>query len=139
MALVSIHANRTLRRRQLADGSWRGLEGYYSFHHGERPSWWRSTDGAVIGVFENIPNSESDALIIEPSQISVRPPTNETTRFADIRSFTPPVKEPLAHEIACLMRDGSTRRIPVRRRDGEIMDIYRFLLSARRECTDEGT
>ena len=38
MAEVRLHANRVLRRRVLSDGSRRGIEGYFSLLHDERPA-----------------------------------------------------------------------------------------------------
>jgi len=132
MAEVRLHANRVLRRRVLSDGTRRGIEGYFAFTHGERPTWWKdeASDGTTLGVFENVAGSEEDALVIDSAGVTVRSRPRQRFEFADIAQLTPPPKLPIQTAIECRMRDGTTRTLPVRRRDGQLMDIYRFLLAA---------
>lgn len=139
MASTQIHANRTLRRRTLASGEQRGVEGYFSLAHGEQPSWWRdvSADQAAraIGVFENLQGSNRQALIIAPDRLVVLPPGSTEVAYREVESLEPPRKTPLPDSIRCKMRGGGVVDIPVRRREGQIMDLYRFLLSAVREMS----
>ena len=131
MAEVRIHASRVLRRRFLSDGTRRGIDGYFAITHGERPLWWKEdTASGVLGVFENIAGSEEDALIIDSAGVTVRSSPGERLAFAEIAELVPPPKQPMATVIECRMRDGTVRTLPVRPREGQIMDIYRFLLSA---------
>ena len=95
--------------------------------------------GGVIGVFENIPGSMEEALLIATEGITVLALAQPLRLlYRDIEQLDPPRKIPLPVAIQCGMKDGRVIHIPVRRREGHIMDIYRFLLSAVREERDSG-
>jgi hypothetical protein len=138
MADVQLHANRTLRRRTLSSGEQRGVDGYFSLAHGERPAWWHDgmvdTPREVIGIFENVPASHVDAVVIGREGITVlRASQPAFLAYREVVQLDPPRKDPQPDFIQCMTRDGGSFAIPIRRREGHIMDIYRFLLSAIRD------
>jgi len=116
----------------LADGTRRGIDGYYSLQHHEQPSWWNATDAdaSAVGVFENVPGSATDAIVIGNSALTVRSRPGGEIPYAQIHELTPPRKDPLPEGLTFKMKDGTVRELPVHGGDGRIMAIYRFLLAA---------
>lgn len=137
--LVRAHARMIFRQRTLSSGAKRGLVGYYSFEHGERPSWWPPANMTVIGdepigVYEVISGTSEGAVVITPEQIVMLGPEVTSVRYAELDRMGRIEKEPLSKGIDCFLRDGTHIWFPVHDKIGAVATIQHFLLQAMSTC-----
>lgn len=137
--LVRAQARMIFRRRTLSSGEQRGLKGYYSFEHGERPSWWTPGNAAgagdePIGVYEVSPGAPENAVVITPEEVIMLGSERVTVRYADLDRLGRLEKEPLSKGIDCFLRDGTRVWFPVENETGAVATIQHFLLQAMSAC-----
>ena len=135
MAAMWMHANRVLRQRVLSDGVSRGLVGYFSLRHGERPLWWdaRRFEPDAIGAFENVVGSDVDAIVVGSGGLTVVGETLTRLPYKAMHELVPPRKDPLPQNLEFRSSRGSLERIPIYRAPGCVFVMYQFLLAAVRE------
>lgn len=133
--LVRLHANRIFRRRILSDGSQRGLENYYAFHHKEYPEWWASiatsvSESDILGAYEVTPGSSEGALVLTSEELIVLGSESKRIRYDSIDTMDRIYKEPVSQEIGCNLFGGEHITIPVRNGTGAIATVMHFVLQA---------
>jgi hypothetical protein len=132
------YANRNLLSRSLKDGSKRGIEHhYYSFAHGQKPSWWNDQipfAGKAFAVYENNLGNCQQAIVFTEELLAILDKDGVTAaRFEEFERLILPTKDPVSLSLKIVLRSGTAVELPVTTPVGIAFDMYRFLLSALNE------
>lgn len=127
------YANLVFRRRVLSKGEQRGSTQYHAAIDG-LPGWATTGfpgAGDIVGVYENVNGSPRDALLFCDDRLCVV--SEDGTRisivveYRDIAEWLRFSKEPVAGELAVVMRDGRTVTVPIYGRQGAVGSLATFI------------
>jgi hypothetical protein len=136
---VKKHARRILAGIYQTPRDVAGFRGYLSFEHQQYPTWWdhESTKvewGAVLGVHENVPNTQLGSVLICENGLGVVLNTGVCwAHYLDVAGYERLHKEPVSMRLILNLKSGAKLELPFDRYVGAAFTFVQFLSRAQWE------